>query len=120
MTREQCVNIGVGGGSRPRQSSCSRPLQPYGPTARELSISENPLQSMQAGVRRLIQRFPRSITDLDSVTVRDESGKLWTFKTEGFLGFSPSHLREHQAFAWSVTVFYEETPDGLLANSITD
>ena len=61
-----------------------------------------------------------SITDLDSVTVRDESGKLWTFKAEGSLSFSPSHLREHQAFAWPVTVFYEETPEGLLANGITD
>ncbi len=61
-----------------------------------------------------------SITDLDSVTVRDESGKLWTFKAESSLSFSPSHLREHQAFAWPVTVFYEETSEGLLANNITD
>ena len=61
-----------------------------------------------------------SITDLDSVTVRDESGKLWAFKSGSSVSFSPSHLREHQVFAWPVTVFYEETPEGLLANNITD
>ena len=61
-----------------------------------------------------------SITDLDSVTVRDERGTLWTFKVGSSVSFSQSHLREHQAFAWPVTVFYEETPEGLLANSITD
>ncbi|MCE2463856.1 MAG: hypothetical protein J4F46_08105 [Dehalococcoidia bacterium] len=61
-----------------------------------------------------------SITDLDSVTVRDDSGRLWAFKAGSSVSFSPSHLREHQAFAWPVIVFYEETPEGLLAYNITD
>ena len=61
-----------------------------------------------------------SLTKVDSLSVRDEAGKLWTFTTEGFVGLTPSHLREHRALALPVTVRYRETPDGLLALSVTD
>ena len=61
-----------------------------------------------------------SITELESLTVRDEAGRLWTFKAEGFVGFTPSHLREHRDFLLPVTVRYRETPEGLLIVSIAD
>ena len=61
-----------------------------------------------------------SLTDVASLNIRDEAGRLWAFKAEGFVGFSPSHLREHQAFGHPVTVRYRETADGLVAVSITD
>ena len=48
------------------------------------------------------------------------TAKLWTFTSEGFVGFTPSHLREHQILALPVTVSYRETADGLVAVSVTD
>ena len=61
-----------------------------------------------------------SILKLDSLTIRDEEGRLWSFKVEGQLGFTPSHLREHQVLAQPVIVRYRETPDGLVALDLTD
>ena len=61
-----------------------------------------------------------SITSFRSLTVQDEAGTLWTFRSEGFVGFTPSHLREHQAFALPITVRYMETPEGLLALGASD
>ena len=61
-----------------------------------------------------------SLTQLDALTIRDGDGRLWAFRVEGFLGFTPSHLREHQVRAESVSVRFKETSDGLLAVSVVD
>ena len=61
-----------------------------------------------------------SLTTLESLTLRDDSGKVWTFSAQGPLGFTPSHLREHQTFAHPVTVRYKQTDDGLAAISVSD
>ncbi len=61
-----------------------------------------------------------SITALASLTIRDESGKEWTFRGEGYVGVTPSHLRQHQVIAQPITVLYRETDDGLLAVYVTD
>ena len=64
----------------------------------------------------------RSIITLESLTIRDETGKIWTFNSfaQGFVGFTPSHLLEHQALAKPIIVFYTETPDGFMALRVTD
>ena len=62
----------------------------------------------------------RSITDLGFLAIRDEAGGLWEFYADGFAGFTPSHLREHQAFGQPVTVTYRETPDGLMVVGLSD
>ena len=61
-----------------------------------------------------------SITELEYLAVRDEAGELWEFYADGFAGFTPSHLREHQAFGQPVTVTYRETPDGLMVVGLAD
>ena len=61
-----------------------------------------------------------SLTELSFLSVRDDRGTLWEFTAQGFAGLTPSHLREHQAFQQPVTVRYVETPDGLVAVSLTD
>ncbi len=63
---------------------------------------------------------PASLTEVQSLVVRDDEGGLWAFRTEGPIGFTPSHLREHQVFGQPVTVLYRETDDGLLAVEVTD
>lgn len=56
-----------------------------------------------------------SVTTISSLTIRDDSGELWTFSGTGtFSGFTPSHLEEHRALQESVTVEYEKTDSGEL------
>ena len=61
-----------------------------------------------------------SLVRVDSLTIQDEEGSSWTFKAEVPVGFTPSHLREHQVLGQSVTVHYRETRDGLLVVSVMD
>ena len=56
----------------------------------------------------LVEVRADSLTKVDSLTIRDGEGNLRTFKVEGFLGFTPSHLREHRALALPITVRYIE------------
>ena len=86
------------------------------------TLTEVPTQpAVVMEVRGLVMEVQgESVTSLVSLTIRDEAGRLWTFDAEGFVGFTPSHLREHQALALPVTVQYRETADGLLALSVTD
>ena len=63
----------------------------------------------------------RNIVELETLRIRDESGKEWTFGADqGFIGFSPSHLREHQLAGESVLVTYVTRDSGLIAVDITD
>ena len=68
----------------------------------------------------VVEVAAKSLTDLASLTVRDEMGSLWIFTAEGFVGMTPSHLTEHRLLGEPVTVSYKETPDGLVALRITD
>ena len=72
----------------------------------------------------VVEVVDRNIEEVESLRVRDQSGMLWTFTTEGYAGFTPAHLREHQLFGSQVVVSYrsEKGPDGdrLVAVDITD
>ena len=68
----------------------------------------------------IVELESRSLTELVSITIRDENGNLVVFRSEGFVGFTPSHLREHQALGIPVTVHFKETSEGLLAVRIID
>ena len=62
----------------------------------------------------------RNIVELETLRVRAEDGKVWTFTAEGPLEFSPSHLREHQLFGQAVVVSYVRQGESLVAVEITD
>ena len=62
----------------------------------------------------------KSITELELLAIVDEAGDRWEFYAEGFAGFTPAHLREHQAFGQPVTVTYREARDGLLVVGLAD
>jgi hypothetical protein len=68
----------------------------------------------------VIDVIPRNITEVETLRIRDDSGRELTFTSEGFAGFTPSHLREHQLFGLSVLVFYVEKGDRLVAVDIKD
>ena len=62
----------------------------------------------------------RNIIEVETLRIRDDSGQEWTFTTEGFAGFTPSHLKEHQLFGQPVAVFYVEKDGRLVAVDVTD
>ena len=62
-----------------------------------------------------------SITDLDTLRVRDQAGDIWTFTgDDSNVGLSPSHLREHQLLGETVLVTYTNRGGTLVAVDITD
>ena len=68
----------------------------------------------------VLEVVARNITELESVSIRDQDGKRWTFTTEGYTGVTPSHLREHQLSGQQVVVSYVEREDWLVAVKIGD
>jgi len=54
-----------------------------------------------------VEVVERNLSEIERLRVRASDGEIWTFITEGPVGWLPSHLREHQVFGQSVVVFYE-------------
>jgi len=56
----------------------------------------------------------------NALTIQSSDGQLWEFNI-GIAGmFTTSHLNDHKFLGQPVTVFYTETPTGLLVESISD
>ena len=68
----------------------------------------------------IVEVIKRNITEVETLRIRDTNGSLWTFTTKGFVGFSPSHLREHQLFGESVVIEYRQDGETLIAVRISD
>ena len=69
----------------------------------------------------VVQVAGRNIIELKSLRIRDETGNVWDFRAaEGFIGISPSHLREHQLTGEPVLVTYVIGEGELIAVEITD
>lgn len=68
----------------------------------------------------IVEVVARNITEIESVSIRDQDGRRWTFTTEGYTGVTPAHLREHQLFGQQVVVSYVEREDRLVAVKIGD
>ena len=54
----------------------------------------------------------RSLTQLSSLTVRDETGSVWVFSSRGFVGMTPSHLEEHRYTLEKIRITFVEIQDG--------
>lgn len=81
--------------------------------------SENPGSDQVRGM--VVEVAGRNIVELESLRIRDESGKEWTFGADqGFIGFTPSHLREHQLVGESVLVSYITRGGQLVVVDISD
>ena len=53
--------------------------------------------------------------------ITDDAGQSWEFRSDGWVGVSVGHLRDHQIQGTPVTVWYESGPDGgLLARFVGD
>ena len=62
----------------------------------------------------------RSVVEVERFTIEDEEGRVFTFTTEGFIGFTTSHFREHMMLAEPVRVRYKKDGDTLIAAFIED
>ncbi len=84
--------------------------------------SPSPTVATSGQVRGLILEIvSRSIAEVETLRIRDEAGVVWTFAAEkGFVGFTPSHLREHQLSGGTVLVTYTNRDGALMAEHIGD
>jgi hypothetical protein len=69
---------------------------------------------------QVVEVVARNIVEVETLRIRDDDGVVWTFTSEGFAGFTPSHLREHQLFGQPVLLFYVEKGDSLVAVDMAD
>lgn len=68
----------------------------------------------------VVEVVDRSITEVEKLSIRDDTGRLWTFTTEGDLGMSGSHLRLHGVQGESVLVAWTEKDGRLVATRFRD
>ena len=69
---------------------------------------------------QVIEVSARDFAELETLRIRDDAGREYRFTTEGFVGFTPSHVREHQLLGQSLLVTYEKRGDKLVAVALTD
>ena len=69
---------------------------------------------------QVVEVIGRSIIEVETLRLRDADGRMWTFTTKGPVGFTPSHLREHQVLGQPVIVSYVAKGDVLVAVEVTD
>jgi len=69
---------------------------------------------------QVIEAVPRNFSELELLRIRDDRGREYVFETEGFIGFTPSHVREHQLFGQSLLVTYEKRGEVLIAIRLED
>ena len=68
----------------------------------------------------VVEVVGRNIAELETLRIRTSDEQVWTFTSEGPLGVSPSHLREHQLFGQKVAVTYVRRGESLVAVEIID
>ena len=69
---------------------------------------------------QVIEVSARNFAELETLQIRDAAGREYRFATEGFIGFTPSHVREHQLLGQSLLVTYEKRGDELIAIALAD
>ena len=69
---------------------------------------------------RVLEVVGRDILEVETLRIRDSSNNEWTFITEGFVGFSPSHIRQHQLQGELVVITYVKRGEVLVAVDVSD
>lgn len=69
---------------------------------------------------QVIEVSARDFAELETLGIRDDAGREYRFATEGFVGFTPSHVREHQLLGQSLLVTYEKRGEELVAVALAD
>ena len=69
---------------------------------------------------QVVEVAPRSFSEIDTLRIRDGEGREFVFETRGFVGFTPSHVKEHQFLGQSLLVTYEDREGVLVAVKLED
>ena len=77
---------------------------------------------VEPGVARgvIVDVSDRNLAEIETLTIRDDAGRLWTFTTEEALEKNGAHLRLHQVLGQTIEVRYEERDGRLIATSLRD
>ncbi len=62
----------------------------------------------------------RNLAEIETLTVRDDDGREWTFTTTAALEKNGAHLRLHQVLGQTIEVQYEERAGTLIAVALRD
>ena len=68
----------------------------------------------------VVEVVGRDLLEVETLRVRTQDGRTWTFTTDGPLPFTASHLREHQLFGQTVLVFFVKRDGQLVAVDLAD
>ena len=68
----------------------------------------------------VVEAVERNLVEIELLRVRDRAGRIWEFTTEGNVGTSAAHLRQHQVLGDGVVVKYEERDGRLIAIDVRD
>ncbi|MCH7842736.1 MAG: hypothetical protein IID01_08225 [Chloroflexi bacterium] len=68
----------------------------------------------------VVEAVERNLAEIELLRVRDGDGRVWEFSTEGSVGISAAHLRQHQVLGEKVTVTYKEKDGRLIAVDVRD
>lgn len=69
---------------------------------------------------QVVEVIPRNFSELELLRIRDDSGREYLFETEGFAGFTPSHVREHQLLGQTLLVVYVKRGERLIMVRLED
>ena len=68
-----------------------------------------------------VEAQPENPRYFSRLLITDEAGHSWELWSEGWVGVSVGHLKDHQIQGMPVTIWYETGPDGsLLARFVGD
>ena len=83
--------------------------------------NEQPSNGQELSIRGMVlEVHARNISEIESFKLAGEDGSEYYFTSNAFIGFTPSHLLEHQALGEPVSVKYIDNHGVLLALELTD
>ena len=68
----------------------------------------------------VVEAIDRNLAEIETLRVRDEDGRVWTFTTDGGLEKNGAHLRMHQVLGQTIEVTYAEREGQLIATALRD
>ncbi len=69
---------------------------------------------------RVLEAVERSLTEIESLRLRDDDGRVWEFSTQGPVGTTAAHLRQHQIAGERIVVRYREVGGRFIAFEVKD
>ena len=68
----------------------------------------------------VLEAVERNLAEIETLRLQDDDGRVWEFSTQGPVGISAAHLRQHQLAGERVIVRYRETDGRLIAFDVKD